>query len=83
MCTCLSACCLRAQARSHTRAGARVCTHAMTFIFFVNGKSKGYKDFAKSPNPNKPIFLFVRRDACKLLSKPYFSFDLIKSNNYG
>ena len=37
------------------------CKLVYTFIFFENGNSKGYKDFAKSPNPSKPIFLFEHK----------------------
>ena len=46
---------------------------------FVNGNNSGYKDLAKSPKPNKPIFFSDNKEACRLLSKPYFSCPLIKS----
>ena len=37
----------------------------------VNGNSRGYKDLAKSPNPNNPIFFSdnnARRYGCRKIS---------------
>ena len=45
----------------------------------VNGNNRGYKDLAKSPKPNNPIFFSDNKEALRLLSNPYFSLRLIKS----
>ena len=37
------------------------------------------KDLAKSPKPNNPTFFSDNNEALRLLSNPYFSFPLIKS----
>ena len=50
-----------------------------TFISLVNGTNLGYKDFAKSPNTNNPIFFPYKSDAFKLLSNPYSSLPFTKS----